>query len=128
MEACSAAFVPASARYIPATQSVHSAAALALHVPATQTVHVILDDGDALPASHGTHDVAPALAKLSVAAPALQMVHEAPVKAFATWYWPLAHVTHTGVVLAEHAPINLYPALQDVTHGSQVVLVDAFAG
>ena len=125
---CATATVPGSLKYVPGLQSTHRGAATLLHFPAAQIAHATVDAGDAVPAVHAVQEVAPVPVKVSVAAPALQVVHEVPVNAFAAWYWPLSHASHTGVVLAVHVPINLYPALHDVTHVSQVVLVDAFAG
>jgi hypothetical protein len=66
--------VASDAEYSPGTQETHGVAALASSsaVPASHAAHGLVDDGDANPAGHGVHDVAPRSASVSVTLPAGQ--------------------------------------------------------
>ena len=72
---CADAVVPASVRYIPATQSVQIGADALDHFPAAQVEHAIVEADEAFPASQAVHDAPPALAKVSVVEPAAQTRH-----------------------------------------------------
>ena len=56
-------------------QSVHAGNEDLDHLPAAHVAHAMVESGVALPASHGVHDVPPAVVSVSVMDPGAHIAH-----------------------------------------------------